>query len=751
LYDLGSNPGNGDNVALGCAWALKQTAGPTGDAGFECTPNSNPRTMGGFILALKASFTPGSTFSTTFTSNETFTVPSCVTSLTVEAWGGGGGGRDGDSNGGGKGGGGGGYAKGTITNASGVYSVTVGTGGTMNNNGTASTFGSTLVVANGGTGGTNSTTGGGTGGTATTSGVTNGTTSSGGAGGNGNNADDVGGGGGGAAGPNGNGAAGAAGASNVGGNGGRGNNNSGGTGGTGGNGGNGANGSSDALGGGGGGGADNGLVGGNGGFPGGGGGGGENGGGSGANGLVKVTYTLPSRPTITLTNTATACFSASAQNVTLAYSGTAGCPNQYSIDFASGIADITNADLSGSPITISLPANLPAGTYNGDLTVKNSTYGFVSIVYTISITVNAPPPAVGAITGSNSVCVNQNSLVYSVEAVSNATNYTWTVPSGWSIVSGQGSTSITASAGGVGTGNITVQASNSCGISAGISAFQNTISPLNETNNTGFVTSSVKTDGNIQSNSGTGERRGFIKFPLSAIPAGSTIISSTLTLTNNNSTTSSTASNDVKPLGNVDPVTTNAATLFSTIGAQNSGTIYSRETWSNTGVLNLSLNATAVADIQSRFASPGYIAMGLARGGTAIYNFFGYSNSTNSPKLIVNYTLPAGSLSVTVNALPTLSANTGGAATVCVNATTAAFTNAQAGGTWSIVAGTGTASVSTGGVVTGLTAGTVSLVYTYSNGTCSNSVSSSLTVNATPAAPTEGSVTHPTCRSEERL
>jgi hypothetical protein len=282
LYDLGSNPGTDNNVALGCAWATKAAAGATGDAGFECTPNTSPRTMGGFILALKASFTPGGTFRTTFTSNETFTVPSCVTSLTVEAWGGGGGGRDGDSNGGGKGGGGGGYAIGTIANASGEYSVTVGTGGTMNNNGTASTFGSTLVVANGGSGGTGSVSGGGTGGTASTSGVTNVTTSSGGPGGNGNNTDDVGGGGGGAAGPNGNGAAGAAGASNVGGNGGRGNNNSGGNGGNGGNRGDGANGSSNVLGGGGGGGADNGRVGGNVGFAGGGGGGGENGGGSGA-------------------------------------------------------------------------------------------------------------------------------------------------------------------------------------------------------------------------------------------------------------------------------------------------------------------------------------------------------------------------------------------------------------------------------------------------------------------------------------
>ena len=55
LYDVGSNPGNNNNVALGCVWATKATAGSTGNAGFECTTNTNPRTMGGFMLALKRS------------------------------------------------------------------------------------------------------------------------------------------------------------------------------------------------------------------------------------------------------------------------------------------------------------------------------------------------------------------------------------------------------------------------------------------------------------------------------------------------------------------------------------------------------------------------------------------------------------------------------------------------------------------------------------------------------------------------
>ena len=673
------------DMGIGGAWAIKSTAGATGNGTVTLSDKARD---GAILIALKVA--PGSIISTTFTSNGTFTVPNCVTSLTVEAWGGGGagGGVTGNkaSGGGGKGGS---YVKRVDLPVSfnQSYTVTVGSGGTggtgIGGSGGSSSFVnsglSINVLAAGGNGGSagsgaSSAGSGATGTNGTNSGSTSPFSYNGGNGATGAHSS-RGGGGGSSAG------------TGVDGNPGSTTNANGGAaptgGGAGGNGfsgsGNEGNGNPATQVGGGGGGAvtddDS-----------------DYSGGAGFSGNVVVKYTLPSNPTITLTNTtATACFSASAQDVTLAYSAPTGCPNKYSIDFASGITDVIDADLSGSSITIALPANLAAGNYTGTLTVRNSTYGFVSIVYTISITVNAPPPAVGAITGSNSVCVNQNSLVYSIEAVSNATNYTWTVPSGWSIVSGQGTTSITATAGSAGTGNITVQASNSCGSPQ----TEITITPVNATGNTGFVTKSgiisptyTKSDNNIQANSGS--QRGFIKFPLTAIPVGATILSSSLNLTNNNSTTLSSTFNDVKPLGNVDPVTSTAASLFSTIGAQDSGTIYSRETWSNTGVLNLSLNATAVADIQSRFASPGYIAMGLARGGTAIYNFFGYSNSTNSPKLIVNYTLPAGSLSVTVNALPTVNAGTAFTKTCVSNASGATIgETAVVGNTYSWSPSTG--------------------------------------------------------------
>ena len=86
-----------------------------------------------------------------------------------------------------------------------------------------------------------------------------------------------------------------------------------------------------------------------------------------------------------------------------------------------------------------------------------------------------------------------------------------------------------------------------------------------------------------------------------------------------------------------------------------------------------------------------------------------------------------GTLTSTNNPPP---ANGGGAATVCVGSATPAFTNATGGGTWSIIPGTGTATVTVGGVVTGTSAGTVTVRYTI-NGCIANSA---LTVNPTPVA-----------------
>jgi len=72
-----------------------------------------------------------------------------------------------------------------------------------------------------------------------------------------------------------------------------------------------------------------------------------------------------------------------------------------------------------------------------------------------------PVGAAGTISGPASVCINATGKVYSIAPVTNATAYTWTVPAGATIVSGQNTTSITVNFGNTG-GTISVYGSNFC-------------------------------------------------------------------------------------------------------------------------------------------------------------------------------------------------------------------------------------------------------------------------------------------------
>ncbi len=76
------------------------------------------------------------------------------------------------------------------------------------------------------------------------------------------------------------------------------------------------------------------------------------------------------------------------------------------------------------------------------------------------------PSTPGTITGSSIQCPNVAGLVYSIAAVPDATTYTWSVPAGWIITSGNGTNSIIVTSGAAGqNGNITVTAGNNCGTS----------------------------------------------------------------------------------------------------------------------------------------------------------------------------------------------------------------------------------------------------------------------------------------------
>jgi gliding motility-associated-like protein len=102
-----------------------------------------------------------------------------------------------------------------------------------------------------------------------------------------------------------------------------------------------------------------------------------------------------------------------------------------------------------------------ATTAGGNITVTATNKCFTSDVTTKAVSISAPPVAPGAIQDNSNVC---DGLAYSIAPVTGAASYSWSVPAGFTIVSGQGSTSIKVKAdNATATGNVTVVAINATG------------------------------------------------------------------------------------------------------------------------------------------------------------------------------------------------------------------------------------------------------------------------------------------------
>jgi large repetitive protein len=108
-----------------------------------------------------------------------------------------------------------------------------------------------------------------------------------------------------------------------------------------------------------------------------------------------------------------------------------------------------------------------AGTVGGNMTVKgNNACGTSAVASTLTLTVNAGPPATpGTISGAAAPCPG-SITTYTIAAVPTATSYFWQLPSGWTGTST--TTSITCTVGTAG-GNIVVLAINACGYSSSAS------------------------------------------------------------------------------------------------------------------------------------------------------------------------------------------------------------------------------------------------------------------------------------------
>ncbi len=171
----------------------------------------------------------------------------------------------------------------------------------------------------------------------------------------------------------------------------------------------------------------------------------------------EIDITVNPVPTITLDPNIQVC-----QGITSAdlnYTATTGSPDQYSLDFdataeAEGFVDSVNATLTASPIIVSVPVAASVGVYDAILTVRNSTTGCESTGYAVTVTVNLP--ATPSLSGNDTVCVGSAGNVYTTD--NGMSDYVWVVSAEGAVTSGGGSgdDSVTITWNTAGTGNVSV-------------------------------------------------------------------------------------------------------------------------------------------------------------------------------------------------------------------------------------------------------------------------------------------------------
>ncbi|MEI6346459.1 MAG: LamG-like jellyroll fold domain-containing protein [Bacteroidota bacterium] len=159
------------------------------------------------------------------------------------------------------------------------------------------------------------------------------------------------------------------------------------------------------------------------------------------------------------------------------------CQGQNSVIYT--VPTITNATsyiwtlpsgATGTSSTNSITVNYGTSATSGNITVKaHNTCGDGSIS-TLGITVNPLPISAGTINGFATVCQGQNSVIYSVPTITNATSYIWTLPSGATGTSSTNSITVNYGTSAI-SGDITVKGHNTCG-DGSLSTLAITVNPL---------------------------------------------------------------------------------------------------------------------------------------------------------------------------------------------------------------------------------------------------------------------------------
>lgn len=141
----------------------------------------------------------------------------------------------------------------------------------------------------------------------------------------------------------------------------------------------------------------------------------------------------------------------------------------------------TGASIVSGAGTNSITVNYSSTATSGSVTSAAINECGTGVAASLSVTVAPLPGAAGVISGLSTICAGTNNVTYQISAVQGATGYSWTVPSGATIVSGGNSTKITVNYSATATsGNVTVAGSNSCGLGIA-STLAVTVHPIPET------------------------------------------------------------------------------------------------------------------------------------------------------------------------------------------------------------------------------------------------------------------------------
>ncbi len=181
-----------------------------------------------------------------------------------------------------------------------------------------------------------------------------------------------------------------------------------------------------------------------------------------------ATITVNPLPTITAASTATdVCFSSTAQTTTLNYSATTNAPTTYSITWSGTFAAVTDAPLNPGTITINVPANAPAGTYTGTLTVKNANgcSSSTGVTFTVTVIGNATITRSSAAgTDAQVKCINNaiTPITYVIGGTGTSAVLTGALPAGVAGSFNAGVFTISGTPTAVGTFNYTVTTVGPC-------------------------------------------------------------------------------------------------------------------------------------------------------------------------------------------------------------------------------------------------------------------------------------------------